>query len=1101
MSCKYRLGLDLGTNSIGWCAVELDGRGDPCGLLAAGVRILTPNEEAGRDPQSKQSLAAGRRAARAMRRRRDRFVRRQKTLMATLVKAGLMPAEKDARKTLEKLDPYWLRAAALNERLEPYEIGRAIFHLNQRRGFRSNRIADSNDSEEGAMKAGMAELRAALKENDAKTLGEYLARRHRRDKFGNRIDAHGRKIGQANANPGPANAEGVRFRPHAEGAKISYDLYPTRDMVERELNAIWAAQASNHAEMTDVLLQQLNRIIIEQRPLKKPLVGRCTFRPEKDIVEIDGIAIDRGERAPRALPLFQRFRILSEIAALEIARPGQSARRLSLQERDALSNMLMTQMSTVSFEKMQRALNVPDDAHFNLERGGRKGLDPDKTAGVLARSGKSESFGKSWRVLSRQRQDEIVEKLLNEADESELVDWLMNECDLTEPQALAASNARLPQGHGHIGRSMLADLVDVMESESRDTADPQTGEIYPRPLTYDEAVEAVGYRHSDLGAGRYARLPYYGTAMERQVISDPGAPEDSQERIGRVPNPTVHIALNQMRLVVNALIDAHGLPADICIELARELKQNRKQKDEATRRNRENEHANERRRAELGTLGYPDTHGNRLLLRLYDELPADERVCVYSGTAISKEMLFSGAIDIDHILPRSKTLDDGFANKVLCTRQSNRFKGNRAPADAWSGDELSAVAARAGRLFPYKAWRFAPDAMEKFAENGDFIARHLTDSQHMARLAKDYLGHLYGEDRHARVLATPGRLTAMLRGKWGLNYLLSGHNLLGEDGDMIKNRDDHRHHAIDAFVIACTDRGLLNKVARAAGRAEDFELDRWAPKGEFPEPFGNYREMLGALLDSIVISHKPDHGLSRGEAASRHVTSGKLHEETAYGAVNEEIGGKRYNLVTRKPLAALTEGEIGRVRDVRLREALEIIAYEAKRDGIKLPEALETYGRTHGIRRVRVLKTERYTNTIRHGDGRFEKTYVPGANHCIEIFADAGGNWHGEGVSVFDANQPGFVPHWRAGRSNACFVMRLQKGDLIEADLGGGRQIYVVRKLSPANNRIEFVSHRFAGKLDASSYQQAAFSKLQSAGARRVRVDPIGRVSLVETAR
>src|SRR5690606_17483528 len=168
----------------------------------------------------------------------------------------------------------------------------------------------------------------------------------------------------------------------------------------------------------------------------------------------------------------------------------------------------------------------------------------------------------------------------------------------------------------------------------------------------------------------------------RHVISRPDAPEGSQERIGRVPNPTVHIGLNQLRKVVNALIDRYGPPVEIVIELARELKLNAERKKEIQRENRENEARNAARSAELAALGLADTHGNRLLLRLYEELPADERVCVFSGTPISKQMLFSGAIEIEHILPYSRTLDDSFMNKVLCAREANRVKGNRAPAEA-----------------------------------------------------------------------------------------------------------------------------------------------------------------------------------------------------------------------------------------------------------------------------------------------------------------------------------------------------------------------------------------------------------------------------------
>lgn len=320
----YTLGLDLGANSIGWCAVKTDAKGNPCGVLDAGVRILTPNEEAGRDPQSKNSLAAKRRQARAMRRRRDRFLRRQRKLMDTLVAAGLMPADETERKALERLDPYWLRAAALDRPLEPHEIGRAIFHLNRRRGFLSNRIADRDDGEDGATKQGAANLAAALEEARARTLGEFLARRHARDKYGNRIDAGGRRIGKANGNRAAApNAEGVRFRPTANGAKLLYEFYPTRAMIERELEEIWRAQAQHHPQLTDALLERLKRIVIAQRPLKKPPVGRCTFRPEEKKTMVGTVEVDLGERAPRALPLFQRFRILSELANLEIERPGR----------------------------------------------------------------------------------------------------------------------------------------------------------------------------------------------------------------------------------------------------------------------------------------------------------------------------------------------------------------------------------------------------------------------------------------------------------------------------------------------------------------------------------------------------------------------------------------------------------------------------------------------------------------------------------------------------------------------------------------------------------------------------------------------------------
>ena len=1065
----YRLGLDMGANSIGWCAVRLDADGNPVGVLDAGVRILTPNEEAGRDPQSKASLAAARRMARGQRRRRNRFVRRRDRLMDVLVGAGLMPKDTGARKELEALDPYWLRREALDRRLEPGEIGRALFHLNQRRGFKSNRIADSENDEKSAMKQGVKKLEARLASEGARTLGEYLAQRHGRDRFGRR--------GKGEA------ARPVRFRPEAKGGKNLYDLYPTRLMLEQEIDAIWETQKEFHPGLlTDGLLKRIKRIVVEQRPLKEPVVGQCSLFPEE-------------KRAPKAHPLFQRFRILQDVCQLRVTRPGRAERPLSVNEYKLIAGMLRDQSArVVEFEKIRKKIKLPDDARFNYERAGRKGFQSDETARVLAAK---KAFGPAWRKLPLERQIRTVERLLDEQDEAELCGWLRDECALNEAAAEYVSGARLPQGHGSFGLTALRRLVDAMEQESRETHDPDMGEIYRRPLTYNEAMEELGLHHSNRRPGeeeRRARLPYYGEALPSHVISQPRAPEGSQEHIGRVPNPTVHIGLNQLRKVVNALIDEYGPPQEIAIEFARELKLNKERKDRINRENRENEKKNEGHRETLAKLGFADTHDNRLRLRLFDELPPDTRLCVYSGRPIGKAMLFSGEIEIDHILPHSQTLDDSFPNKVLCTREMNRRKRNRAPEDAWSGTELEEICERAEMLFPKKAWRFAPGAMKKFEETGGFLARQLTDTQHMSRLAKTYLEHVCGTVR-----ASPGRLTAMLRARWGLNSLLPDHNRTAGP----KNRTDHRHHAIDAFVIACTDLGLLNRIARASGQAEELDLDRLYPKDEFPIPFEGYREALGTRLETLIVSHKPDHGLPPGGRIDAHVTSGKLLEDTAYGFVDEEIDGKHFNLVLRRPLRSLKPRMIGQVRDPELRARLQNLAKEAAGAGRKLEEALAEYGEQHSIRRVRVLATEQSVRKIVHGDGH-EKAYVPGDNHCIEIYQEANGNWRGEGITVFDANCRSFQPKWRNKFQEAKLIMRVHKGDLVQADFGEGRKIYRVIRLRAVAGQLVLALHNEGGALterdkapcdqDPFRFVWASYSKLRTSGARQIQIDPLGRV-------
>lgn len=1139
----YRLGLDLGTNSIGWCAVNLDADGRPVGVLDAGVRILSPNEEAGRDPQSKVSLAAARREARAARRNRDRFVRRRTRLMDALVEGGLMPSDKDERKKLEKLDPYWLRKEALDQRLEPFEVGRAIFHINQRRGFRSNRIADSKEDDKSALKQGVQSLEANIKDDggggEARTLGELLARRQQRDKLGNRESSDG------------MTQQHVRFRPATVDKKNIYEYYPTRKMIESEIDKIWNAQKDFHKEQptskifTEECLAKIKRIVIEQRPLKPQIVGRCTLLPAVNESHPYGFPIDEGERTPKAHPLFQRFRILQDTCQLRVVTLGHFERPISVQERSAIIQVLLNRSTrTVSMEKLRQVLSLPENARFNYEQSGRTELQPDQTASKLA---SRKAFGRDWRNMSIDRQIEVVERLLALEDETKMREWLQTEFDLNQTNAEYISGLRLPQGHSSLGRRALKDLVKIMEQSSIEEFDSDTGEIIERPLKYDEAVQRMDMHHSDLKLERRSHLPYYGQALTRHVISKPEALEGSQEHVGRVSNPTVHICLNQLQKIVNLLIDEYGPPDEIVVELARELKLNKESKERLSKQNRENEKNNRKIRQELEKLGQGDTYGNRLILRLYHDLPPSERVCVYTGQCISMAMLFSGEVEIDHILPHSRTLDDSFMNKVLCTREVNRIKRGRAPEEVWAGDQLQEINERAERLFRKKSWRFMPGAMERFGDESQFIARQLTDTQYMSRLARTYLTLVC-----SAVRVSPGRLTAMLRSKWQLDGLLSDdksryksiasltrnevnwvrdsalrsvlmeviqqtddENLsevlanIGEKQNVQtveitypKNRNDHRHHAIDAFVIACTDLGLLNKISKASGRAEELDLDRLYPKNEFPEPFDNFRTALRCRLQTLIVSHRPDHGITPNSQKNCHRTSGKLLEETAYGVVEDDIDGKSYNLVTRKPIDSLTRREIDCVRDPVLRSELQN-AVDGISERKELSEVLRKFGKDREVRRVRVLKTNQFYREIKHGDDKFIKAYIPEGNHRIEIYRLLDGSWKGEGITIFDANQRYFEPNWRANETGARLMMKIHSGDLIEADFGSGRQVYRVCRLEPSANRLRLAPHYEAGSLgdrhrenneiDPFRYEIKSYSTLKKAQATMVFVDPIGR--------
>jgi len=1007
VALPYRLGIDVGTNSLGWCVLDLGRDGHPCGIRRMGVRIFSD----GRDPQKGTSLAVDRRLARQMRRRRDRFLARREGLMRALVRHGLMPADPQGRKALEALDPYCLRARGLDQPLTPHELGRALFHLNQRRGFLSNRKterASQSEAEASGIKAAVAALERRIAESGARTLGEYLHRQFR----------EGRPVRQR---------QSVRARLRGEGAKAAYDLYPSRAMYLAEFDALWDAQKAHRPGLADEARATIRRILFFQRPLKPVDPGKCALDPT-----------DR--RAPLALPSVQLFRMLSELANLRIVSPDQSQRPLTVEERDRVLAKLRPVATELKFEKIRRILELPADAAFNLESAKRSGLKGDATGRRLA--GK-DRFGPAWWTLPLERQDAIVETLLEEADDRRVVEIAQRDWGLDAQAAQAVADCPLPAGYGRLGRRALARMLPVM---------------LRGVVRYDDAAREAGYHHSDHRTGEaFDALPYYGYVLDRYVGHSSGEADDPPERrYGRIANPTVHIGLNQLRKLLNALIARYGKPAQIVVELARELKQSQARREEAQKTQAENQRLNDLRRQKLAELGIADNGENRLKLRLWEELNPKEphnRRCVYTGEMISLERLFGPEVEVEHILPFKRTLDNSPANKTVSMRYANRAKGNATPHEAFAASPAiggsryvwADILARAASMPRNKQWRFAADAMERFARDGDFVDRQLTDTQYLARVTRQYLACLYpGEE--SRVWVTPGRLTEMLRGKWGLNRLLSDHNL--------KNRSDHRHHAIDAFVVGVTDRAMLQRIAGAADQVRDRLID------DMPEPWEGFRDRLKDRLDRIVVSLRPDHG-----------TAGRLHEETAYGIVRDPAAWGGATLVSRKPLAGLNANEIERIRDANLRERVKAHVEAARAaapswGALPLRNALLAFSAQTGVARVRLLKIEEKVIGIGRGSGASYKAYVPGDNHHIDIYELPNGKWAGEAVSTFHANQPGHVPAWRTKHPGAKLVMRVHKGDMLRLEHDGKARVMRVVRLEAKAQRFRLAEHHESGDLE-----------------------------------
>lgn len=1087
----WRLGIDLGANSLGWAAILLttDEKPTGTGILAAGSRIFGSGANgAGRDAKSGESLAVARRDARSMRRRRDRFRQRQQALLKYLIRDGLFPADQAERKALAALDPYELRARALGETLTLPELGRALFHLNQRRGFQSNRKTDRKEGEDaGKVAIGIDRLRDEIAKENAETFGEFLYLRRTRAKDANSIPS-----------------VRTRLRPETgEGAKgDGYDFYPGRALIQEEFEAIWDAQAPHHPDtLTETVYTHLHEIIFHQRPLKAPKIGKCTFYPDE-------------ARLPKAHPLFQRRRLLEELNNLKIVRPGEIAEALTLEQRDLLF-LKLKDSRKATFSSLRKVLKLDSAARFNKESENRTELKGDE---VAAEMGAKTRFGPRWVHLTTEQQDAIITRqqaVENDADDAAFRAWLTETYDFDPGQDKATANANLPAGYGRFGLTATTKLIETLTHGI--DAD---GKV----LTYNKAVKAANLpHHSDFrtgnaymdAAGRPA-LPYYGVALERHIMPGTGDPSDPEEmRVGRLTNPTVHIGLNQLRRIVNTLIRAYGPPAEIAIELARDLNKSDEEKKEDGRRNAANRRDAERRSETLRQIGQPDTGANRARLKLWEELNLGnvlDRRCIYSGTQISIDMLFSPAIEIDHILPYAATLDDSNANKILCTTASNREKRKRSPFQAWGDtDRWQEIAERASRLPRNKRWRFEPDAMDRYDDEQSFLDRHLKDTQYLSRLSREYLSTLYpgSGEGSSKVWVSPGRLTAIVRRKLGLDKILSSDNITGGN-DATKNRNDHRHHAIDAAIVAVIDRRFILKAQTLSGALGEAGRDKIA----FPDPWDGFREDLRTTVNAITVAHRSDHGTvaKAGLARGKDQTAGRLHNDTAYGITGETDARGNSIVVSRVLLTSIkSAADIDRVREPHLRAKLHefMNGHDGKAFEARIKRFHELGDLTYrGIRRVRVTQPLKVI-PIRDADGKAYKGYKGDSNYRYDVWELPDGKWvtqwtdrdgvaRSSIVSMFDAHQPAAAPRPHPAARK---VLSFQRDDILAVERdGGSRELLRVVKYSEKQlalappNEGGALKARDVDRDDPFKYVYPSPGTLKKWRARQVRIDEIGRV-------
>ncbi len=1036
------LGLDIGSNSIGWALVDDDSKTP--GIVGMGVRVFP--EGVDRDQKgAEKSKNEQRRIARGMRRQIARRARRKAVLRRALIEAGMYPSDPVARREFDQLDPYALRERALRERLEPFEIGRVLIHLNQRRGFLSNRKADRSKKDES--KGMLKEISELETQRDGRTLGQHFA-------------------GLLASNP----HQRVRGK------------HTHRSMFLDEFERIWEFQRPFHpALLTETLkygkrgrldyprepetlrnrrhnslLKEygLHGILFFQRSMywPKSVIGACELEPKQ-------------KRCPRADRQYQRFRILQEVNNLEVINARGLSRNLTPEERTKIISLLATKKE-LTFDELRAKLHLQEGDSFNLERGERRkllGMETD------VRLSKKDLFGTSWNKRSEDQKNAIVRSLIDD-DEHQIRQKAVEEWGCSE--ALAESLVALDLGDGYASLSLVAikRLLPHLEGGLRLMGNDPS----------DSALHAAGYLRPD----------------ERVIHQRDHLPTPPE-----ITNPLVRQALFEVRKLVNAIIREYGKPDAIHVELAREVQGGLEQRKAYNLRIRDREKQREDAANEIRTLGHKPT---REAIQRYLLWKEQGECCLYSGRPISPAQLFGGEVQIDHILPESRSLDNSMANKVVCFRDENDAKGNRTPYE-WLAEsnprKFDDILQRAAKLPIEVRNGKRLKIAAKNVEINEFINRQLTDTAYISRQVRAYVQCL-GTD----VVCTKGQCTAELRHMWGLDTVLR------DDGLNLKNREDHRHHAVDALVIALTTRSRLQQLARARNRFAPVEL---------PIPWETFRDDAQRLVDGIYVSHRAERKIH-----------GALHEETIYGPTSKphrDTGDPRPHAkgwieqkdvyVLRKNLEALSPAEVGKIRDPRVKELvlerLRAHGIDPDAKGAKIPktvwvdpEPLRMIGSRGAdrspnapiIRRVRLLKTDETIRPIRSGE---RTAYVkPGSTHHICLFELPGSTPQKPkrdmvAVSMLDAAKRAMRGEPLIQRTHptipqARFLFSLSRGETVWGTIQGREGLYCYRTAASTTGQMVFMSHLDARP--ASKIKTKITAMPNTLQATKVTVDILGRI-------
>lgn len=861
--------------------------------------------------------------------------------------------------------------------------------------------------------------------------------------------------------------------PHQTGQNVRR-RWTARKMYEDEFAEIWKKQAAFYPDLLNENLRyEVSHWLFFQRSIaaQSHLIGKC---------ELEG---NNHRRAAWATLEAQRFRILQKVNDLKIIYPSNPIAQPLTPEERAFVFDLLDREGDQTFANLRKQLKLDKKSEFNLERGDEKRQRGNRTNKTML-----SVFGERWEALSSEEQKQVVEDWRTSESEDSLVRRGIHHWGLDEIAAQRWAAAKPEDGHCALSRKAISRLFPLML----------------KGKSFKEAeTEVYGSRFS--GGLALDKLP---PLHVHRNIKDSAEAEKllAKLRLGAIRNPAVERALTELRKVVNAIVHEYGKPYEIRVELARELKKPRKERESATKQNRTRQKEREKAKADLlrefGIQNPSRADIEKVLL--HDECGGE---CPYTGKHFTLRQLFQDSqFDVEHIIPLSRYPDDSFQNKTLCWHEENRnIKRNKTPFDAYSKDTVRWEEMQ----IRIKAWKPGnPGKLKRFMlrsedELGEFTARQMNDTRYASVLASRLLESLYGgrdETTSAGtrqvIYASSGAVTATLRRIWGLEAILREATPSSNGQSKGKPRTDHRHHAIDAITVALTSQSVIQMMARSASLDRGTEQDSRAFR-RIPSPWPNFVDSIRPQIEQMIISHRPEHKIN-----------GALHDETNYGHPYKYNGKTTVNI--RKPVTGLSATDIERIVDPAVQSAVRQKAAELDGDLTQCesaqnwPALHSNNGTTIPIKRVRIRKVMTPTPIA---SGPRERQVALANNHHAAIFAKL--NEHGKEIrwdsipislyeamerkrkklSVVQRSYPEFAEYQ--------FKFSLMNGDIVEICEDGIAQLYRLRSIE--SNGVFFLlsirDARLIKEIAATGDRwRPSADALRKLSCRKVSVDTLGRV-------